>query len=323
MCVCAHTIHDDVEVKYEGTTHSFNAGERKNKISVRKMCKTKSESKKMNPLNYLKHTIMNIEMSCKSACRTHATNIYITANASAAFPVKSVDEKRWGERRWRGKKNHHWQPARKNDSFRWQATEQRSQTVNCLHTQIYTSSGISSVKVRWTKIEILFFRSAFNFKIDDIRFFRFACPCWVLHIEDAFNTITMVQYARMFLGDPVCWVLTTRNTSCRMILRDINRSDEVLTICFVEPLTHTRANTHHKSSRIDAKRNSASTAQAKCARDRHEGNDMHIGELKMYGTAGNECVYAANRHQKRAQIRRSWRMRRGRRRRKKKKWTSD
>lgn len=99
--------------------------------------RTESESRKMNPLNYLKHTIMNIEMSCKSACAHTRQNA--SQHIAPAFSA---------ERRTRMGKE-------KNTSVAMGLVKMTLSVCthvspqNChriVYIQIYTSSGIFRVK---------------------------------------------------------------------------------------------------------------------------------------------------------------------------------
>lgn len=123
MCDAHHLSRDRSEIWTCSICIHRRSDSKKNKRTKRKWV---SESKNMNPLNYLKHTIMNIEMSCKSGC-THTRQ-----NASQHIaPAFSAD------RRTRMGKKKKTTSARKNDSFALRACIATELPPNCLHTNLH------------------------------------------------------------------------------------------------------------------------------------------------------------------------------------------
>lgn len=150
MCDAHHLSRDRSEIWTCSICIHRRSDSKKNKRTKRKWV---SESKNMNPLNYLKHTIMNIEMSCKSGC-THTRQ-----NASQHIaPAFSADRRtRMGKKK---KKQH--RLVKMTLSLCAHASPQNCHRI--VYIQIYTSSGIFRVK-SWRKKSFLD-----GFKIDG-RFF--------------------------------------------------------------------------------------------------------------------------------------------------------
>lgn len=96
----------------------------------------------MNPLNYLKHTIMNIEMSCKSACMHTRDKMPRSTLRLCRLFSRSPNKDGEGNK----KNNHQHQWARKNDSFALHAHVSPQNCHRIVYIQIYTSSGIFRVK---------------------------------------------------------------------------------------------------------------------------------------------------------------------------------
>lgn len=146
----------------------------------------------MNPLNYLKHTIMNIEMSCKSAGTHTRQTLHGTlcslSNRSAT--TSAAKKEGWGKK--------------KSSSTAGELVKLTRSMRHRTHIALFTYKfthiirhfGVFPVKCRNEKIEILFFRLSFArwLRKQNRDFLVFSCRDYDYD----------VQYMHRDSGDPEC-----------------------------------------------------------------------------------------------------------------------